>query len=147
MLMRCFFYGTPRDPLILRIVLGRRVPATSIVPAWMAGFALCAARGETFPVAIPARDGQIEGVVVSRLGHRDLARLQWFEGSDYQLARGLAGISGSPTAQSVLWFQPRFRLKASPAPWRIDRWRKRRRRGFAIFASRRMQRVGGNVVI
>lgn len=145
--MRCFFYGTLRDPLILRIVLGRRVPATSIAPAWMAGFALRAVRGETFPVAIPASDGQIEGIVVWRLGHRDLARLQWFEGSGYQLARGLARISGAPTAQSVLWFQPRFRLKASPAPWRIDRWRRRHRRGFAIFALRRMRRVGGSVVI
>jgi hypothetical protein len=137
--MRCFFYGTLRDPLILRTVLGRRVPARSIAAAWMGGCGLRTARGETFPVAVPAIAGRIAGIVVSGLGGRDLARLQRFEGGDFRLARGLVAIEPLETPQPVLWFQPRPCLKASPARWRFEHWRRRHRRTFANFAGRRMQ--------
>lgn len=141
--MRCFFYGSLCDPKILRIVLGRRLPSRSVASGWLGGGSLRRARHGTFPILTPANGGRVAGLIVDHLSVRDRARLCWFEGADYRLARGVAELAATGGTVRVRYFQPQPRVAASPAPWEFAIWRRRASRAFALAAARRMAAMPG----
>ena len=71
-----FFYGTLRDPDLLRLVLGRDAV---LMPADLPGYRAVWAEGESFPLLIGDAHARATGVLARDLGAEDVARLNFYE--------------------------------------------------------------------
>jgi hypothetical protein len=84
--MGVFFFGSLMDRELLALVIGRAIEDLRIEAATIHAFARRRARDESFPVLVPHPGGWVDGVLVTDLTVADIARIQFFEGSDYALA-------------------------------------------------------------
>ena len=82
--MQLFFYGSLMDRELLALVIGRATDGLSIEAATLHGFDRRRVRDESFPILVPHTGGRVEGVLVTDLTAADIARLQFYEGSDYE---------------------------------------------------------------
>jgi hypothetical protein len=114
--MRIFFFGSLMDRELLALVIEElRIEAATIH-----GFARRRARDESFPMLVPHPGGRVEGVLVTELTEADIARIQFFEGSDYALAGLAVECLGERLAAQV--FLPTARLAAEETAWDFDAW-------------------------
>ncbi len=119
---RFFFYGTLRDPLVRERVLGRPVPAATVHPASLPGWAVRHVAGESWPMIVPAPGGVAEGVVIEGATAGDLARLVFFEdGDDYRLEPVAVTLADGRRAPAAM-FRPVDGAEAGP-PWDFEAWR------------------------
>lgn len=79
---RLFAYGTLRDPLRVRDLLGH---ARRTVPATLSGFQL---RRGRWPYVVPGTGGKVEGVLLLDLGADDFRRLDDYEVTHPRLLAG-----------------------------------------------------------
>jgi hypothetical protein len=118
--MRVFFFGSLMDRELLALVIGRAIEDLGVAAAVIHGFARRRARDESFPVLVPHPGGRAEGVLVTDLTAADIARIQFFEGSDYALAALRVECRGERLAAQV--FLPTARLAAEETAWDFDSW-------------------------
>ena len=127
--MRFFFYGTLLDRDVAALVLGRRLPPTTFVPAVLPGYSRWRVQGGSYPISVPDRKGEVPGAIVGGLRARDVARLAAFEGSGYRIATLKVKVGEATTSVSV--FEPIVsKLKPTKKPWDLALWQRRDKRAF-----------------
>lgn len=115
-----FFFGTLTDADVLRVVLGRRVAPSELVPASLAGFRRVAVAGTAYPALSPRSNAIVAGVLFRPRGPHELARIAFFE-DGYRLRRCRAVAADGRTVTCAHWqIDPGTRLSWhdwSPATW------------------------------
>jgi hypothetical protein len=137
--MRFFFYGTLLDRDVAALVLGRRLPPQSFLPASLPGYSRWRVQGGSYPISIPDPKGEVSGAIVGGLSARDVDRLAAFEGSGYRVASLKVRVAGGLTR--VFVFEPIVqKLKPTNRPWDLVLWQRRDKRDFV---ARLMRAVSG----
>ena len=127
--MRFFFYGTLLDPDITALVLGRRLPPATFMPAVLPGYSRWRVQGGSYPISVPDRKGEVPGAIVGGLSARDVARLAAYEGPGYRIATLKVKVGEATTSVSV--FEPIVsKLKPTNKPWKLALWQRRDKRAF-----------------
>ena len=127
--MRFFFYGSLLDPDVTALVIGRRLPPRSWVPATLTGFSRRKARGVTYPVAIRDPKGRVEGAVVGGFSAREVERLKAYEGVRYHTVPLKVWVHGRITTVSV--FEPKEKaFQPVDGEWSLVEWQRRDKRRF-----------------
>ena len=124
--MECFFYGTLMDADVLGAVIGRRVPASAVEPAWIEGFRRVYRRGAWYPVLVEAPGGRVDGIVVAGLSDSEAARLVAFEGDEYRLETRTVHAARRGR-RTVGVFVPVPGVPATDEDWTPDGFRRRHR--------------------
>jgi gamma-glutamylcyclotransferase (GGCT)/AIG2-like uncharacterized protein YtfP len=126
--MRFFFYGTLMDADIRRAVLADRAPE-STEPATLAGYRRVAAANGAYPILVKASAYEVDGVVVRGLDKVAQARLNRYEGPEYEL-RDVDVATREKRALRVLVYVPSRdnAPRVSPGPWKLDMWQRRFKR-------------------
>ncbi len=117
-----FFYGTLRHLPLLGIVLGCRPDHLKACAADLPGHAVHWAKGEIFPMIVPAEGAAAPGLLVSGLTEDDIARLSFYEGG-FGYRREVVQISlrnGEYGAGEVFFPDPG--LWQIGAPWVLEDW-------------------------
>lgn len=118
MTTHCFTYGTLMCVDIMSAVSGR---AVSGEPATLAGFARRAVRGEDYPGIRPATDALVTGVLYRNLDATALARLDAFEGEQYQRQTvEVALADGSRVAADTYVIKAEHAALLSAEDWDFD---------------------------
>src|SRR6516165_9663547 len=127
--MRFFFYGTLLDPDVTALVLGRRLPPATFVPAVLPGYSRWRVEGGSYPISVPDPKGEVSGAIVGGLSARDVARLAAYEGPGYRIAPLKVKVAETMTTVSV--FEPIVsKLKPTGRPWDLLLWQRRDKRAF-----------------
>ncbi|MCE2517858.1 MAG: gamma-glutamylcyclotransferase [Alphaproteobacteria bacterium] len=80
--MDIFVYGTLRDEGVRNAVLGHAVPV--VINATKPGFSQRWVKGATYPMIKPMEGQVAQGVILCGLPESDVARLDAFEGENYE---------------------------------------------------------------
>jgi hypothetical protein len=127
--MRFFFYGSLLDPDVTALVIGRRLPPKSWVPATLAGYSRRKAAGVTYPVAVPDPKGVVQGAVVGGFSRLEVERLSAYEGPRYRIASLKVRVDGRLTVVSV--FEPKEKaFQPVDGEWSLIEWQRRYKRKF-----------------
>ena len=104
--MRFFFYGTLIEPEILHAVLRRPVVRAHCRNALLHGYRRVYRRGASYPIIVADAASEVEGIVVSELTARDVARLRAYEGPEYIVHERSLRLSGNGFISAKV-FMPR----------------------------------------
>ena len=127
--MRFFFYGTLLDSDVASLVLGRRLPPGTFVPAALPGHARRRVKGASYPIVVRDPRSEVLGAIVGGLSARDVKRLAAYEGPRYRIAQLKVRIDGAITTVSV--FEPvEQRFEPTSGAWELLAWQRRYKRAF-----------------
>ena len=116
-----FLYGTLCHRDLLDVVLGHSAP---LVSGTLAGHAVVAVKGKTYPMLVPQPGGSVAGLLVLDASAGDLARLTFYE-AGYRLAavpvpvRLATDAAQSVTAQVFVNDDP---MAQPGGPWSLAAW-------------------------
>ena len=114
----CFTYGSLMCEEIMSMVCGRPVQSESAV---LAGHRRHPVRGEDYPGMIAHRGGQVPGQLYRSLDARAFARLDAFEGAQYQrVEREVKLADGSTVHAWTYLFRPALRHLLLPGEWDFE---------------------------
>ncbi|RKF17262.1 NUDIX domain-containing protein [Roseovarius spongiae] len=99
-----FFYGTLRDPELLRIVIGTDPDDMRITPAVLPDHAVDWARGQSFPTLTPQAGAQAEGLLATDLSEAEVARFDFYEGSFGYRLRAVEVRAGGEARTALVYF-------------------------------------------
>lgn len=138
-----FVYGTLRDQDVLALVLGRVIDAQALAPAEAPGFRAVAYPGRVYPALVKAEGEAAPGLRVDGLDETDLARLDDFEGDEYQRRTLTILVDGRPhVAEAYLPTQP---VSSAGPAWSLSVWtRKHKAASMAADAETLRQRLTGS---
>jgi hypothetical protein len=91
------------------------------------------------------RGGRVEGVLIADLTATDVARLQFYEGSDYEgswYALEVLPVECRGEVQSAQVFLPTAHIAADEMVWDFDTWAAVERSLFMALVQERMSRYG-----
>lgn len=111
------------DLELLEAVLGRSADNLSFKPGWLDGYVVQTASGYTFPTLVEQRHGRVDGVVTAGLTNEDVARIAYFEDTEYEAVTVEVTTTESDIAAQV--FMAQTSLRTTGETWRFDLWRKR----------------------
>jgi gamma-glutamylcyclotransferase (GGCT)/AIG2-like uncharacterized protein YtfP len=109
-----FAYGTLSIPVVMAELTGR---ALEDVPASVAGYARRRMRGRAYPAAVPDPAGVIEGRLYHGLDAATLARIDRFEGRQYERKRVEALVGGDRVPADLYVLREAYRATAVDEPW------------------------------
>lgn len=113
-----FAYGTLRIPEVFRAVTGRSLPAR---PATLAGYARYRLRGLGYPGLIAEAGAVTEGLLITGIGSRELARLDAFEDAFYRRVTLRLSIGAGQLVSADVYVIPaEHRDLIDPRPWLLD---------------------------
>jgi hypothetical protein len=116
-----FFYGSLMDRELLEAVIDRRAHRLTFSPGWLTGFVAETAHGYTFPTLVTKRAGRVDGVVTYGLTDDDVARIAYFEDTEYAPVTVDVTTAEADVAAQV--FMSTTTLKSSGELWSFDHWR------------------------
>jgi len=116
-----FFFGTLMDREVLELVIGRRIEDAAIRPAHLDGYRLLRAADDPYPALVPAPGSRVRGIVVSGLDAAAVARLEWFEGTEYR-ARPVEVAFADGARATALIQSPTEALDVGEADWTLAGW-------------------------
>jgi len=116
-----FFFGTLMDREVLELVIGRPIEDAAIRPAHLDGYRLLRAADDPYPALVPAPGARVSGIVVSGLDAAAVARLEWFEGTEYR-SRPVEVTFADGTRATALIQSPTETLDVGEADWTLDDW-------------------------
>jgi hypothetical protein len=126
--MRFFFYGTLMDADIRRAVLGDRAPET-VEPATLLGYRRVAAANGAYPMLLKASGYEVDGVVVRGLDKLARARLDRYEGDEYEPIDVDVATREKRALRVLVYMPARDNApRKSPGPWTLDMWQRRFKR-------------------
>lgn len=110
-----FAYGTLEIPAVLEAVTGRRFASRE---ASVRGFVRRRLRGRLYPAAVEAPGERLAGRFYEGLDAATLARLDRFEGEEYERRSVAAELAPSGSAQAELYvLAPGQRAALLAEPW------------------------------
>lgn len=115
-----FFFGSLRDRALLEIVLDRPVAEQDIATARAQGFATRCVVNEQYPVLNPVEGHSADGVVVQNLTTEDVARLEYFEETEYGLGDITVDTASGPV--DAVYFRATGKVGELETPWDYDVW-------------------------
>ena len=116
-----FFYGSLRDLELLEAVIDRDTAHLSFTPGWVHGFVAETAQGYTFPTLIKNRNGCTDGLLTQGLTDDDIARIGYFEDTEYQPAP--VNVTTADRDIAAHTFMATSALKSSGEFWNFEHWR------------------------
>lgn len=132
-----FFYGSLMDRELLEAVIDRDSGHLSFTPGMLVGFAAEIAHGYSFPTLVPRDSASVHGLVAHGLHDADIARIVYFEDTEYApMAQEIDTDSGRITA-SV--FMSTHMLRSSGVPWDFQHWRQHHK-AVLVAVTRRVMR-------
>lgn len=111
------------DIELLEAVLCRRADGLSFTPGWLDGYVAETALGYSFPTLIERERGRAHGIVTAGLTDNDVARIAYFEDTEYETVAHSIATTHLPVTAHV--FIANASLCSSGEPWSFDGWRKR----------------------
>lgn len=110
------------DEDVLTCVLGD-YPASRIViaPATFAGYRKARLPHETYPMLVPEADSIADGVLLHGLNKKDLDRIVFFEGEEYELSPCQVRLSDKTCAEA-LFFDEGIMPLAETEVWDYRLW-------------------------
>lgn len=113
-----FAYGTLQVPGVFRAVTGRSLPAR---PATLAGYARYRLRGLSYPGLIAEVGAVTEGLLITGIGPRELARLDAFEDDFYRRVTLRVSIGAGKLISADVYVIPaEHRDLIDRRPWQLD---------------------------
>jgi gamma-glutamylcyclotransferase (GGCT)/AIG2-like uncharacterized protein YtfP len=113
-----FAYGTLEIPAVMEAVSGRRFAQRE---ASVRGFARHRLRGRLYPAAVEAPGERLAGRLYQGVDAATLARLDRFEGAEYERCRVEAELAHGARAPAELYvLAERERGALLPEPWERD---------------------------
>ncbi|WP_414897532.1 NUDIX domain-containing protein [Rhodovulum sp. YEN HP10] len=122
---RMFLYGTLCHLPLLARVLDRPAETLETCPARLPDHALLLARGEGFPLILPAPGAQASGLLLSELTAGDLARLDYYEGGHGFRRDEVTVETGQGPVAAGIYVHDRSGAAEPGAPWKFGLWRAR----------------------
>ena len=116
-----FFYGSLMDLELLEAVIDRASAHLAFTPGWLEGFAAETAQGYTFPTLIENRHSRVDGLVTQGLTDDDIARIAYFEDTEYQPVPIDVSTADSDIAAQV--FMATTTLNSTGEAWSFEHWR------------------------
>lgn len=139
--MRCFFFGSLMDGDVAELVLGRRIDARALQPGILHGYERLVVAEESYPALAPRAGGKVAGVVIDRINHAELARMQFFESEEFapvacdiELAAG-----GYVSAQTFL---AREVLQYTDQRWDYGHWQRHEKNDYLLLVREWMSEYG-----
>lgn len=117
-----FFYGSLMDLELLEAVLGRAPDHLSFTPGWLAGYAAETAAGYSFPTLVEDRAARTDGLLTHGLSDDDVARIAYFEDTEY--APTVLDIATAESDVAAQVFMATTALKSTGELWSFERWRR-----------------------
>ena len=114
-----FIYGTLRDLDVCEAVLGRAVSPHSMHPAIAPDYAIYKVAMVQYPCLLPCQSAAADGAVLTDLSDTDLARLDRFEGENYQ--RVPLRILCDGQSMMADYYRPNEALETD-GPWSLAQW-------------------------
>lgn len=128
----CFTYGSLMCADIMQAVCGRPVAGEPVV---LPGHVRHPVVGEDYPGLVEAAEGSVTGVLYRGLDAAALARLDVFEGEQYERVEVLVEFAGARVPAWVYRFRPEWRHLLLPGDWDFEAFL---RAGKARFEARYM---------
>jgi Gamma-glutamyl cyclotransferase, AIG2-like len=116
-----FFYGSLMDLELLEAVIDRKAVGLAFTQGWLAGYAAETALGYTFPTLIERKGARVDGLVTQGLSDDDIARIAYFEDTEY--APTTVDVTTAEADLAAQVFMATTTLKSSGEPWSFDHWR------------------------
>jgi hypothetical protein len=143
--MQFFFYGSLMDRELLALVIGRTGDELRMEAATIHDFVRRRALNESFPVLVPHPGGRVGGALVRDLTAAEIARLKFYEASDYEgseyaLTALQVECRGELLPAQV--FLPTAHIAADETVWGFDTWAAAERPLFMAMVEERMSRYG-----
>jgi gamma-glutamylcyclotransferase (GGCT)/AIG2-like uncharacterized protein YtfP len=110
-------YGTLSIPAVMAEVTGREL---TDVPARALGFARRRMRGRVYPAAVPEPGAWLEGRLYLELDAATLARIDRFEGRQYERRRIEVEAAGETRPADLYVLREAYRSAVLPEPWDRD---------------------------
>ncbi|MBI1424949.1 MAG: gamma-glutamylcyclotransferase [Gammaproteobacteria bacterium] len=115
-----FCYGTLCLPEVMRRVIGE-VPASAT--AELADFASYALAGRVYPGIVPQNGARVSGLMYYALGRAQFAKLDAYEGAEYQRVR--VWVSAAQERRIQVWtyvLAPRYYHRLTTKGWSLARF-------------------------
>ena len=116
-----FFYGSLMDLELLEAVLHRDAAHLVLRPGWLTGYVAETALGYTFPTLVERAHGRVDGIVTHGLTAGDVARIAYFEDTEYTPTT--LDITTAETDVAAQVFMGTTALKSTGEPWDFTHWR------------------------
>lgn len=118
--MHLFNYGTLQSPLLMARISGLHQPGR---PAVLDDYGCYTLTGAVYPGIRPEPGAQTHGVVYDGLDAAQLARLDRFEGDEYQREQVEVRLADAEVLLAWVYvIQPVLRASLSSVPWDRDRF-------------------------
>lgn len=106
---------------LLEAVIDREGSHLAFRPGWLAGYAAETAHGYTFPTLVERPGGRVDGLIAHGLTDDDVARIAYFEDTEYAPTTVDVATAESGVAAQV--FMATSTLLSSGEAWNFDHWR------------------------
>jgi hypothetical protein len=116
-----FFYGSLMDQELLEAVIDRKATHLSFRPGWLTGYVAETAHGYTFPTLVERAGARVDGLITHGLTDGDIARIAYFEDTEY--APATVDVATADTGIAAQVYVATATLKSSGEPWHFDHWR------------------------
>ena len=109
------------DLELLEAVIDREPAGLAFTPGWLEGFAAETALGYTFPTLVERPGARVGGLITGGLSADDVARIAYFEDTEYQPVS--IDVSTADCAIAAQVFMATTALKSTGDAWSFDHWR------------------------
>lgn len=117
-----FLFGSLRDADLFALVAGRPMAHWTVSAAVLVDHRAERAENEAYPVLVPARGARAEGLLVHGLDAGTVARISFYETTDYTL--GPVEVVADGAARAARCYHATEILPTSGEWWCIDAWRR-----------------------
>ena len=117
-----FFFGSLVSEEMMKIVLGHSINKLIYREAILNGYSLQKVKDENYPALFKNQDAKVNGVLVKGFNQKDMRRIQFFEGEDYNLNKMTVEVSGN--AEHALVCCATNNISTSEEKWVFEEWSK-----------------------
>ncbi len=117
-----FFYGSLMDLELLEAVIDRKAGHLAFRPGWLTGYVAETAHGYTFPTLVERPHGRVNGLITHGLTEDDVARIAYFEDTEY--APTTVDVTTAETDIAAQVFMATTSLRSTGEPWDFTHWRR-----------------------
>jgi len=129
------------DRDVAALVIDRNINTDLLQAGILHGYERLVVAGETYPALAPRPGGKVTGVLVDEISAADLARMQFFESSEFApVACDIElAVGGYVSAQTFL---ARAELVYSDQPWDYAHWQRHDKRDYLVLVREWMSEYG-----